>query len=213
MTFTAFLNTYGWALVALGLALISYVVSHVILAKVLRKKLAPLNDTKEAYTKLWIALGISAVLAVALYFFVNWACNYHIDWVWYALGSIVGALFAIVKEFKETGLKLHNIKEASEHVSADLQGIRAVAHKAGIVDDAKFEAIMAKVNSEIKSKFDEVDAAKDEKTVNAFKEALIAYLVADGKLDETEKAVLTSVGVSETDLNNSKVMFDFLNNK
>ncbi|MBR5202881.1 MAG: hypothetical protein IKW45_06420 [Clostridia bacterium] len=213
MTFTAFLNTYGWALVAVGLALISFGVNYLLFAKALRKKLAPLDDTREAYIKLWIALGLGTVLAVASYFFVNWACNYHIDWVWYALGSLVGALFAIVREFRQTGLRLHNIKEASEKVSNDLVGLKAVATKAGIVDDAKFEQIMAKVNAEITSKIAEAEALKDENTVTALKEALISYLVTDGKLDDVDKAVLTTVGVTQKDLDNSKVMFDFLNNK
>ena len=213
MTFSAFLNTYGWALVAIGLALVSFATNYILFAKVLRKKLEPLEDTKEAYTKLWIAIGLGVVLAVGGYFFINWACNYHIDWVWYALGSLAGALFAIVREFRQTGLKLHNIKEASNQVSADLRGIRAVATKAGIVDDAKFEAIINKVNEEITSKIAEAEAVKDEKTVAALKEALISYLVSDGKLDDVDKAVLSSAGVTQKDLDNSKVMFDFLNNK
>lgn len=208
--FKTFLLTYGWAVIALGMALVSFTAIYLLFSKALRKKLEPLNDTKEAYTKLWIALGVAGVLAVGAYFFVCWSLTKSVDLVWYALGSLIGAFFAVVVEFKKTGLKLNDIKKASAQVSADLEGIRAVATKAGIVDDAKFNAIMQRVTNEIKTQFEETEHIKDEKTIKAFKEALIGFLVADGNLDATDKAVLTANGVTKEDLDNSKVMFDFL---
>lgn len=213
MTFEMFMSEWGWAVASVIMTLVSYAVIYLIYRKGLSKHLEPLEDKKEAYTKMWITLALVAVISLVGYYFTSWAFDATIMWIWYLVGSLVGGVLAIVGEFKRTGIKLEDIKSASSQITADMQGVRSVTQKAGIVDEAKFNSIMASVNSEIKAKLEEIEKAKDEKHVKALKEALIAYLVEDGKLDETEKEILKAGGVTDNDLKNSEVMFNFLNNK
>lgn len=211
MTPIEFLHAYSWLLVAVCSAIVSFVVIYGLFRMVLSAKLAPIEDRKESRIKIWITLALTVVLTAFLTVAVNWVASAHVSWVWYALGCTVGALLSLVLEFKKSGLKLTYLVEEGAKVTAELEGVREVARKAGIVDDAKFEKVMAEVNAEIASKFGEIEKAKDEKTKQAFVDALVGFLVKDGTLDETDIKVLKANGVTTEEISNSQVMFDFLN--